>query len=254
MAGNVTPEASARFAREAEIAVAIRHSNLVAIHDIGVMASGALYIVMELVRGGTLEAHRKQFGALPFAVTVLRQVAEGLSALHARGIVHRDLKPANILLSDDEGVKAKIADFGITRIAADPDPTVTPEAATVAERHPRGSGLTQTGMWLGTPNYMAPELTAGVNLAKPAADIFAFGIIAHEILTGGPPFDAPPFYDALAGRPFAAARALTYDALEQGCRDLIDRCLAARPGERPTARELADALSRPASSERTTAA
>ena len=154
MLGQVSGAIAARFAREAEIGARVRHPHVVPIVDVGVTATGTPFLIMELVRGGSVEGQRERFGDVAWARGVLLQVVDGLIALHATNVVHRDLKPANILV-DEDGV-AKISDFGISRL--DPDRgAINPDAPTLEASTPRGGRLTGTGMLLGTPQYMAPE-------------------------------------------------------------------------------------------------
>lgn len=117
MTGQSSSSQRARFAREAEIAARLHHDNLVAVHDVGIDASGLLYLVMELVKGGTLEETLSEPVEIAWGVARLREIGQGLVTLHGAGIVHRDLKPSNILLEDmgNQMVRAKIADFGIAR-------------------------------------------------------------------------------------------------------------------------------------------
>ncbi len=104
----------ARFAREAHIAAEVSHENVVAIHDIDFAQAGFMYILMDLVDGGSLKDHAARYGDLPWALEVLRQITDGLGAIHARGVVHRDLKPANILLAAGAEVRVRISDFGVS--------------------------------------------------------------------------------------------------------------------------------------------
>jgi len=246
MSGRATPMASARFAREAELAARMNHPNLVSIVDVGVTADGALYLLMELVEGASLIGARESYGDLDFALPVLAQVAEGLAALHEAGIVHRDLKPGNILLTPT-GV-AKIADFGIAREddgRYDSSEQVAADAATLADERvsqPSGQrGLTGTGAWLGTPMYMAPELVLGVDRARTPCDLYSFGIMAWELLTGAAPFASPAIYDVLAGRSLPEPTPLPA-GLDPKVRRAIEQCLRGEPSARPTARQLADLL------------
>ncbi len=126
-------------------------------------------LVMELVAGKTLEASRSRFGDLAWALPVLKQVAEALASMHARHIVHRDLKPGNILL---DGSTPKVTDFGIASLSDAPVGPVDVEGATQMTM----GDPARTGAILGTPLYMAPELTAGSREAKPSADLWAFGV------------------------------------------------------------------------------
>ena len=126
--GRSDPDAMARFAREAQIAAQIDHPNLVPVIDVGI-ADGQLFLVMPIVTGGSLEHARREFGNAVWAKPLLRQIAEGLAALHAREIVHRDLKPANILVATDQ---VRIADLALLRCAS--ISLATPSRATMPSR------------------------------------------------------------------------------------------------------------------------
>jgi serine/threonine-protein kinase len=250
--------ALARLAREAQIASEVSHPNLVAMLDVDVSETGVLYLVMELVDGAPLHDARDRWKDAEWTRGVLVQIAKGLVALHARGVVHRDLKPGNVLLTR-EGV-VKIADFGIARLDADTSPD--PHAPTVQDpsdpSHPSRSDpalaptvaasssdspLTATGVLLGTPLYMAPELGRGARQATPASDVFAFGVIGYELLAGHVPFTTPPVLEAMAGRALPDVDPPKGEAHVVAC---ILRCLSADPRSRPTASEIASALVRPA--------
>lgn len=240
-----TGSALARLAREAQVAAQVSHENLVSIVDVDVSESGALYVVMELVDGGPLSDLHARYGDVAWARGILLQVARGLAVLHARGIVHRDLKPANVLVTR-AGV-AKIADFGIARLggpdSTDPsDPSVDPHAPTVAVDGGADDGLTGTGVLMGTPLYMAPELGRGAKEAAPSSDLWSFGVIAYELLTGGRAFTVPPVLEVLAGRRLELPT-FPEDVAPAATRALLARCLSREPSERPTAAELVEALS-----------
>jgi TolB-like protein/tetratricopeptide (TPR) repeat protein len=169
------PEMLVRFEREVRAVAALSHPNVLAIYDVG-KHGGLIYAVMEHVPGRTLRA--RMAAGLTSAATndVIRQMAAGLAAAHAKQIVHRDLKPDNILV-DDSG-HLKILDFGLAKIAplgrAGADQLETQLA-------------TSAGVVLGTLAYMAPEQARGVDVDH-RADIFSFGAIAYELLVGHPPF------------------------------------------------------------------
>jgi hypothetical protein len=218
-------EALVRFAREAQIAAELHHPNVVAVLDVDVSRSGLLFLVMELVPGSSLAAQRERFGDRRWAVPILRQVAAALAAMHTRGIVHRDLKPANVLL---DGSAVKVVDFGIASLA---DPSGAD--ATVSQGRP----LTRTGAFMGTPMYMAPELDRGAHQATSASDVFAFGLVAYELMSGRAPFSEAPVLARLAGRTPA-----TPTPLDGELGPLVDRCMSLDPAARPSTSELQQAL------------
>jgi serine/threonine-protein kinase len=158
-----------RFAREARAVAALAHPNITQLYDYG-ESDERPYMVLEYLSGGTLEERLRQPRPLDDATTahVAGEVAAGLAHAHARGLVHRDLKPANVLF-DEEG-RAKIADFGIARLA---------ESAT----------LTEAGTMLGTAAYISPEQAAGES-ASAASDVYSFGVVLFQMLTGRLPFTA----------------------------------------------------------------
>jgi hypothetical protein len=221
VSGPVSRASAQRFAREAEIGAQLRHPNLVPIVDVGLAANGAPFLVMELVRGASLEDSRSRFGDETWALPILRQVARGLAALHTAKVVHRDLKPGNVILTGDGPPIARIADFGISRLN---EPAIDGSAPTAAK-------LTGTNAMLGTPIYMAPELGKG-GVAASAADVFAFGIVAYEMLTGRIPFAMPPVILAAAGQEIPAPGPIA--------QSVVLRCMSPNPSLRPTAEELVE--------------
>ena len=227
--GRSDSDAMARFAREAQIAAQIDHPHLVPALDVGI-ADGQLFLVMPLITGGSLEHARADFGNAAWAKPLLRQVAKGLAALHERDIVHRDLKPANILIASGQ---AQIADFGLAALRAEQRAeTMLSDDAMAKTASPP---LTRAGDLFGTPDYMAPELASGTREAKPSSDIFSFGIIAYEMLTGQTPFPEPPLIARLHGRAIVIPSNRPVDPL-------VMRCLSTDPAKRPTANELANSL------------
>ena len=181
-----------RFEREAQAIAALNHPNICTLY--GVEAN---YLVMELVEGPTL-AERIAEGPLPFdeAIAIARQIAAGLEEAHDKGVIHRDLKPGNIKIKPDG--MAKVLDFGLAKIAgagrARPegpgfaDLTHSPTLSIVA---------TQIGVVLGTAAYMSPEQAKGKPVDK-RADIWAFGVVLYEMLTGRQPFKGDDVGDLLA--------------------------------------------------------
>ena len=177
----------ARFEREARALARLAHPNIVGVHDFGTTEAGDSYLVMELMEGGTVAARIPM--PLAEAVRVAREVCAGLAFAHAAGIVHRDIKPENVLCAADGQVK--IGDFGIARL-------LDSEAA---------GGPTRPSLVLGTPAYMAPEARAGAPPA-PGMDIYAVGVLLHQLVTGRLPDDAladlPPELAAIVRRAVAA--------------------------------------------------
>jgi Tol biopolymer transport system component len=171
------PERLRRFEQEARAASALNHPNILAIHDIGTNASdGAPYVVSELLEGETLRERIAGTALAPRrTIEIARQIALGLAAAHEKGIVHRDLKPENVFLTSD--ARVKILDFGIAKLTQ-PEGTVASETSL-----PTQSRGTEPGVVIGTIGYMSPEQVRG----KPVdarSDIFSFGAILYEMLSG----------------------------------------------------------------------
>jgi len=248
LTGKASPGQLARFAREAEIAAQLDHPNLVGIRDVDVTQGGDLILVMELVQGHSLDREEGRWGDAAWALPILRDVAAGLAAMHARGIVHRDLKPANVILSD--GNRPKIGDFGISLLRGEgtgdgeAKPLALMDTANSMPAATRSPALTQTGNLLGTPAYMAPELFGGARDASPSADLFSFGVMAYQLLTTQLPHREPPLFARMRGR--ALPRLIPLAELDARVSavvaGVIERCLAERPEARPSAAEVAHAL------------
>jgi TolB-like protein/tetratricopeptide (TPR) repeat protein len=228
------PERRARFAREARLLATLNHPHIGAIYGLE-ETDGLTALVLELVEGPTL-AERLKRGPLPIsdALAIARQIAEALDAAHEKGIVHRDLKPANIVLYAAAGAsrvpsgdpRAKILDFGLAKtIAVDPEADLT--------ERPTGSlGGTADGRILGTPAYMSPEQARGQAVDK-RTDIWAFGCVLYEMLTGRATFGGNTVSDTLVSvlerePDWAALPADTPASI----RSLLQRCLRKDPQKR----------------------
>jgi eukaryotic-like serine/threonine-protein kinase len=230
-----SPDALARFEREARAVAALAHPNILTIHDFG-QEAGTAYAVMELLQGETL---RSRLSAGPLgprkAVEIAVQIARGLAAAHDRQIAHRDLKPENIFITTDGSVK--ILDFGLARTAISAVGLTALDSPTVAPS-------TEPGTVLGTVGYMAPEQVRG-DTVDHRADIFALGCVLYEMLTAQRAFqhgtaaetmtailrEEPPDPDSSAG------------VVPPGLVRTLRRCLEKRPEERyQSARDLSFAL------------
>jgi serine/threonine protein kinase/Tol biopolymer transport system component len=171
------PIRKGRFVQEAKAASALNHPNIITIHDVG-SADGVDYIVMEYIQGKTLEQLIRPSGISPSLVTRYGvQIADALAKAHAAGILHRDLKPSNIMVTDDGRIK--ILDFGVAKLLDTPNSPFADTATTLA--------LTEEGMVVGTTAYMSPEQAEGRQV-DPRSDIFSFGSILYELVTGRRPF------------------------------------------------------------------
>jgi serine/threonine protein kinase/septum formation inhibitor MinC len=221
-----TKEFQQRFIREAQAAGILNHPSIVTVFDIGDDGGGTSFIAMEYVDGQNLKEVLSQGRPLTFEqiADIVSQVAEAIDFAHSKGIVHRDVKPANIILL--EGMKAKITDFGIAKIASG------------------GANLTSTGQFLGTPNYMAPEQIKG-SPVDGRTDIFSLGICLYECLTRRKPFGG----DSLTAISYKIVHEPFPPLLEvnpqipEGFQDVVALCLAKEPAKRyQRGKDLASAL------------
>ena len=232
-----SPTAIERFRREAKASAALNHPNIVQLYTFGQTPEGIPYFAMEYVRGRTL---RDRMAVGPIAevdaLPILERIAAALAEAHRAGVVHRDLKPENVMVGDptrrdDHGSDrldptVKVLDFGIAKvIGTNADPSIT-----------------QVGAVFGTPKYMSPEQATG----KPVdvrTDVYAFGMIAYELLSGEHPFEGDTALDFMRKHVTEKVKPLRTRFRELGVSDGLDavvaRCLQKAPGDRyPTAAEL----------------
>ena len=216
-------ERLARFQREAEVLAALNHPNIAAIYRLE--RAGAVFaLVMELVEGPTL-ADRIDLGAIGIdeALPIARQIVEALEAAHEQGIIHRDLKPSNIKLRPDGTVK--VLDFGLAKAMDTPLGVLSSVSMSPTMTTP---AMTHAGIIMGTAAYMSPEQAKG----KPAdrrADIWAFGVVLYEMVTGQRLFTGETAAEILAGVIKDEPR---LDTLPAGVRPIVDRCLRRDPRKR----------------------
>ena len=224
LAATLGPE---RFVREIEIAAGLSHPHILPLHDSG-EADGFLYYVMPYVEGESLRERLDREGKLPVedAVRLTDDVAAALSYAHDHGIVHRDVKPENIMLT---GGRAVVADFGIAR------------AVTAAG----GERLTGTGLAIGTPAYMSPEQSMGLEDVDGRSDVYALGCVVYEMVVGRPPFEGTTPQALLAKHAVDTVPGLrTSDpAIPVYVERAVERALAKSPADRfQSASAFAEAL------------
>src|SRR4051812_43555538 len=216
-----------RFQREARAAAGLSsHPHVVTIYDVGEHA-GRVFMVMEIMRGGTVGDRLRSGREIPYATVLrwLREAAGALDTAHEAGVVHRDIKPANLLLDGRD--RLAVADFGIARLAWEDQ-------------------LTATGQVLGTAAYLSPEQAMG-EPATAASDRYALAVVAYELLTGERPFNAEHFAAQARAHvedpvPAASSRA---DGLSRAVDVVLERGLAKEPADRwDTATQFVDALDR----------
>ncbi len=204
-----------RFIREAQVASALNHPNIVTVYDVG--NEGATgYIVMERVAGQTLRQLIRNHGLPPrTAVRYACQVASALAAAHEAGVVHRDLKPGNIMITDRDMIK--VLDFGLAKYAADLGGN-------------REDSLTAAGRTVGTASYMSPEQAQGKEV-DGRSDIFSFGSVLYEMLTGRRAFDGESGMDAIAAVLNTEPPPLS-SAIPPSLQRVVQKCLAKKPHDR----------------------
>ena len=206
-----------RFLREVKIAANLQHPHVVPLYDSG-QADDILYYVMPYIEGISLRQKLVREGELPIAeaVRILRDVADAMAYAHRHGVVHRDIKPENVMLAERH---ALVTDFGVAKAVSE-----------ATGRHT----VTTAGVAVGTPNYMAPEQATADPHTDHRADIYAFGVLAYELLTGQPPFVGPTAQAVLAAHvtsavePVSSRRASVPPLLAA----LVMKCLEKRPADR----------------------
>src|SRR5690349_21378614 len=208
---------SERFDREVRVIASLNHPNICTLYDVG-----PNYLVMELIEGESPK------GPLPLeeALRIARQIGDALDYAHEKGVVHRDLKPANIKITPEGAVK--VLDFGLAKVA--------PASAGSGEDSPTLSmAATRAGMILGTAAYMSPEQARGKSIDK-RADIWAFGVVFYELLTGKKLFQGDDITETLAS---VVKERPDLSAVPAGVRKLLERCLEKDPKAR--LRDIGDA-------------
>jgi serine/threonine-protein kinase len=221
-----------RLLREARATGLLRSPHVVSSYDSGFTQSGEFFIAMELVRGRSLARLLRDEGPLPLprALSILRQLCRALEAVHAAGFVHRDLKPGNVLVERRDGHDlVRLVDFGLVR--------------TLGEDQSR---ITLSGETIGSPAYLSPEQAAG-QPAGPAADLYALGVIAFELVSGRLPFHAHNVFQLMAMHIYAAPPPLVaatgFAPAFWALSGIVKRCLQKDPQQRPgSALELREAL------------
>ncbi|WNG30015.1 protein kinase [Cystobacter fuscus] len=215
-----------RFFMEAAVTSKLRHPNTVTIIDYGKTDDGVLYIAMEYLEGQTLAHLSAQVGALPWmrVLNIAQQVARSLREAHRVGLIHRDLKPANIMVlnQEDDHDVVKVLDFGLVK-------SFLPE-----RERPPNAEITQAGVILGSPLYMAPEQAR--NVSDPRSDVYSLGVVMFQLLVGRPPFHAPQSIDVifkhLNEAPPAFSSVWPMHDVPPEVEAMVMRCLNKRPDER----------------------
>ncbi len=218
------PQMVSRFVAEARAVNQIRHRNIIDIFSFGQLPDGRQYYIMELLEGTTFDQYIAQKKRLPIgeALPILRAIARALDAAHAKNIVHRDLKPENVfLVFDEEGrVEPKLLDFGLVKLL----------------KAEGGDHKTKTGTPMGTPYYMSPEQCRGLDNVDARTDVYSFGALIFEVLTGETPFTGAAAMDILVKHMTAPPPRASEKVAEipHAVDDVLARMLAKEPSDRPT--------------------
>jgi serine/threonine protein kinase len=216
-----------RFFFEASVTAKLRHPNTVTVIDYGKTEDGIYFIAMEYLEGQTLSQLLTTMGPLPWprALNIAQQIARSLREAHKIGLIHRDLKPANVMILNQETDHdvVKVLDFGLVK-------SFMPDSAQV----PADVSLTQAGVILGSPQYMAPEQAR--NTSDPRSDVYSLGVVLYQMLVGRPPFHAEQGIDIIVkhiNEPPPAFAAFWPDhTIPPEVEALVMKCLAKRPAER----------------------
>jgi serine/threonine-protein kinase len=209
-----------RFLREARTAAALRHRHVVDVLDMGRAEDGALFLVFERLEGPTLQERLEERGPMPPAEAwrLLRPIMRALATAHDRGLVHRDVKPDNVLLHEEDGETVpKLLDFGVVRMMESEE-----------------ASLTDTGIAIGTPSFMAPEQVRGQRDVGPPADVWSMALMFHYCMTGRAPFDGPTpmaIMTAVLTQP-PPSFAATCPELPTALTEVLDRGLVAQESDR----------------------
>ena len=218
-----TAEFTDRFRREAEAVAALNHPNICTLHDVG-----ADHLVMELVEASRSPSAWRRRLPLDEAFALARQIADALEHAHARGIIHRDLKPVNVKVRPDGTLK--VLDFGLAKLVPAFSRVADSEAATALTPE-----MTQAGVILGTAAYMSPEQAAGQDVDK-RSDVWAFGVVLYEMLSGTPLFHGETALDTLAR---VRMKEPDWTKVPVRARVLLKWCLKKNPAKR--LRDIGDA-------------
>jgi serine/threonine protein kinase len=216
-----------RFFFEASVTAKLRHPNTVTVIDYGKTDDGIYFIAMEYLEGQTLSQLLTQVGPLPWprALTIAQQIARSLREAHKNGLIHRDLKPANVMILNQETDHdvVKVLDFGLVK-------SFMPDSAQI----PADVSLTQAGVILGSPQYMAPEQAR--NISDPRSDVYSLGVVLYQMLLGRPPFHAEQGIDIIVKHindpPPAFAAVWPDHTIPPEVEALVMKCLAKRPPDR----------------------
>jgi serine/threonine-protein kinase len=219
-----------RFRREITTAAQLQHPHILGVYDSGETATGQLWFTMPYVEGESLRDRLRREGQLPAgdSIRITREIASALAYAHQRGIIHRDIKPENVLLTQQGD--ALLADFGIARALS---------------ANANDTGLTATGLAVGTPQYMSPEQASGERTLDARSDVYSLGALLYEMLAGEPPFTGPSAQAVIAKMLSSAPPSVrgVRPAVSPSIDTAIQRALAPVQADRwPSASEFAHAL------------